>query len=373
MEQPSARAAVRAAGRMAAWRLHAYGAPPELRLDAARVPPLRAPADVRVRVHHASVNPLDVAMTTGYGSRVLNTLRALTGQEGGEFPLVPGRDFVGEVAAAGPGARLRRGARVWGVVPPHRPGAHADYVVLDQRWVGPAPRTLGAEAGGALYAALSASAALRAAGVWAHGARARRVLLLGAGGVGLAALQLLVAHGAEVVVGCSGEQRAAALSRGAAAVLDRHGPDYGQQLVSAGPYYAIIDCAGLGGWEAASRPWQYSRFVTLSTPLLSETDARGVACGAAVAAATLAAQCGAAARTAPRAAHTAPWPPHVRWAYFVPRADDIELLRRMAERGQFSVAVERVYPWKRAKEAYERAARGAARGKLLIDFTDDAE
>lgn len=50
------------AGRMRAWRLHAYGALPELRLQEARVPALRAPHDVLVRVRAASLNPIDVAM-----------------------------------------------------------------------------------------------------------------------------------------------------------------------------------------------------------------------------------------------------------------------------------------------------------------------
>lgn len=48
--------------RMRAWRLHAYGALPELRLEEARVPALRTPRDVLVRVRAASLNPLDVAM-----------------------------------------------------------------------------------------------------------------------------------------------------------------------------------------------------------------------------------------------------------------------------------------------------------------------
>ncbi|XP_053606943.1 reticulon-4-interacting protein 1, mitochondrial isoform X2 [Plodia interpunctella] len=309
--------AVRGLGRMAAWRAHAYAAPQELRLDAARVPPLRAPSDVRVRVHQTSLNPLDVAMTGGYGSRVLNTLRALEGGEGVEFPLVPGRDFVGEVAEAGPGARLRPGSRVWGVVPPHRPGAHADYVVLDQRWV---------------------------------------------------------------VVGSAGEQSETARALGAVAALDRHAADYPQALELAGPYDAIIDCAGLGGDEAGARRWRFKRFVTLTTPLLRETDARGLVAGGVVAAAQLAAQCLSAASGAWSGAGSGAWsgagsapacPPHVRWAYFVPRADDIELLRRLAERGEFTVAVERVFPWRAARAAYERAARGRARGKLLLDFTDD--
>lgn len=55
--------ALRGAGRMAAWRAHAYArGAAELRLEAARVPALRAPDHVLVRVHAASINPLDVAM-----------------------------------------------------------------------------------------------------------------------------------------------------------------------------------------------------------------------------------------------------------------------------------------------------------------------
>lgn len=49
-------------GRMRAWRIHAYGPTTELRLEEARVPPLRAPDEILVRVHASSVNPIDVAM-----------------------------------------------------------------------------------------------------------------------------------------------------------------------------------------------------------------------------------------------------------------------------------------------------------------------
>lgn len=124
------------AARMRAWRLHAYGAARDLRLEAARVPALRAPGDVLVRVRAASLNPIDVAMLAGYGARALNALRALEGAaDGVEFPLVPGRDFVGHVVRAGPDSRLRPGQRVWGVLPPHRQGCHADFVVVKDEWV----------------------------------------------------------------------------------------------------------------------------------------------------------------------------------------------------------------------------------------------
>ncbi|XP_050549337.1 LOW QUALITY PROTEIN: reticulon-4-interacting protein 1, mitochondrial-like [Spodoptera frugiperda] len=373
------------AARMRAWRLHAYGAARDLRLEAARVPALRAPGDVLVRVRAASLNPIDVAMLAGYGARALNALRALEGAaDGVEFPLVPGRDFVGHVVRAGPDSRLRPGQRVWGVLPPHRQGCHADFVVVKDEWAGPAPAALSdAEAAGALYAALTACAALRAAGLGAGAAgggapgaagRAPRVLLLGLGGVGQAALQLLAARGAHVLVGAAADLAPLAARLGAAGLLDRHAADYERRLQEAGPYDAVLDCAGLGGEEATARGWQFSRYVTLTSPLLRSMEARGVAAGAVCAAATLAAQNARAAAGARGAGPRAgPLPPQVRWAFFSPSATDIEQLRRLAERGQFGVCVEQVFPWWSGAEAYERAQRGAARGKLVLDFTAEAE
>ncbi|KAI8426657.1 hypothetical protein MSG28_005426 [Choristoneura fumiferana] len=230
-------------GRMAAWRAHAYcegdahAAAGALRLEGARRPARRAPNDVLVRVAAASINPIDLAIVGGYGARVLGALRGLAGG-GVEFPLVPGRDFAGTVAGAAPGAALAPGARVWGVVPPHRPGSHAQYVVVDRSWVGEAPRTLSdLEAGGALYAGLTACAALRAGGLWpgrGGGGAARRVLLLGLGGVGQAALRLLARAGHAVVAAVAPDQLAAAAALGAAP-RDRHLPDHQDTLRRDGP------------------------------------------------------------------------------------------------------------------------------------------
>ncbi|XP_039755671.1 reticulon-4-interacting protein 1, mitochondrial [Pararge aegeria] len=345
------------AARMAAWRVHAYGSCAELRLESARVPALRAPDDVLVRVRATSVNPLDVAMIGGYGARVLGAWRAADGAADA-LPLVAGRDFSGTVARAGPAARLRRGAAVWGVVPPHRAGAHAQYVLVKDRWAGPAPRALPPlQAGGAPFAALSACALLRAAGLAPGGAGARgaRVLLLGLGGAGQAALQLLAAAGARVLAGCARELRPLALRLGAAQALDREAADYDAALEDCGPYDAILDCAGLGGAEAGARRWRFGRYATLSGPLLRRTDGAGLLAGALGAGADLLAH---------NVAARAP----VRWAYFAPAPRDLELLRRRAERGQFSVRVERVFGWWEADRAYEQLARGHARGKLLLDF-----
>ncbi|CAG4972779.1 unnamed protein product [Parnassius apollo] len=197
-------------------------------------------------------------------------------------------------------------------------------------------------------------------------ARSARVLLLGLGGVGHAALQLLVYSGAQVVVGCSGDLCPRAMSMGASVAFDRHAADYDRLLEESGPYEAILDCAGLGGAEAGARRWRFARYVTLSAPLLRATDASGPLPGAARALAALAQQIAAAhAAGVVTAGSVAP----VRWAFFSPDAQDLQLLRKLADAGKFKVEVERVFPWWAGAEAYEHAATHSARGKLVLDFT----
>ncbi|GBP15825.1 Reticulon-4-interacting protein 1 homolog, mitochondrial [Eumeta japonica] len=266
------RAKVTARDKMYAWQIHSYGELSELRLDEARVPSLRGPDEILVRVHASSINPLDIAMIGGYGSRIFNTLRTLEGvgaKEGVEFPLVLGRDFCGVVERAGPDAvnRLSPGTLVWGVVPPHWPGAHAEYVVVKERWAGPAPRALSElEAGGALYAALTARAGLLVAGlgVRKNEARRARVLLLGVGGVGSAALQLLVHSGAELLndlLISKGDVEALKLKREQLAVNRSHSRKYSSNCKidpRERKNYICRACAGSGYWNSSDTNY-YSR------------------------------------------------------------------------------------------------------------------
>lgn len=113
------------------------------------LPFLRNPNSILVKVKAASLNPLDLLMTKGYGKVALEMYARLFpegqgyyGQATSAFDsgrLVPGRDFSGEVVDLGsvwgdPQARrmepLRLGDQVWGTVYPAYQGTLAEYVVV---------------------------------------------------------------------------------------------------------------------------------------------------------------------------------------------------------------------------------------------------
>lgn len=54
-----------------------------------------------------------------------------------EFPLTLGRDFSGIVTRKGMSVReeIQVNDKVWGVVPLHRSGSHAEYVLVDENCV----------------------------------------------------------------------------------------------------------------------------------------------------------------------------------------------------------------------------------------------
>jgi NADPH:quinone reductase-like Zn-dependent oxidoreductase len=170
--------------------------------------------EVLVRVHAASVNPVDVA----------NRERGLlTGQP----PFVLGYDVSGTVEAVGPGVTLyARGDEVFGMLPfPHGHGAHAQYVVAPTRVFVPKPETLDhVQAAAIPLAGLTAWQALvDTAGI----GEGSRVLINGAaGGVGHLAVQVAKARGAYVIALASAANAAFVRSLGADEVIDYAATDF---------------------------------------------------------------------------------------------------------------------------------------------------
>lgn len=310
------------------WRAHQHGAAgKELNREQTREPRLNSPDDALVRVIATSVNPIDFAMINGYGSFVLKLLRTMTGG-GDEFPLVVGRDVVG-VVERGP----RCGQTIWGSVPPQHSGAMSQLMLMKESWIGPAPTKAPSSQSAAIpFAGLTAASAARIGGmaIGERGASAgARVLLYGLGGVGELLLQLLHHAGASVVAVCGSQPDTAGC---ATAVLDRRGANLSQEIRDLGPYDAVFDCAGLGGEFASSLPCDARVYVTLSSPLLSQCDARGLLCGMLASAGQLARQTAAAN------------PTRVRWAYYVPCTRTLSMLQKLVDAGELRATVQ-VHSW----------------------------
>lgn len=149
-----------------------------------RPTPAPGPHEVLIRVHASAMNRADVL------------------QRQGRYPPppgapsdVPGMELAGTVVARGPGAdRWPLGARVFGLV---AGGAHAEYVSAHEDTLAAVPESLDWIAAGAVPEAfITAFDALEQAG-----ARAGESVVIHAvaSGVGLAAVQLVRARGAEAL------------------------------------------------------------------------------------------------------------------------------------------------------------------------------
>lgn len=205
---------------MRALCLTSIGRPGNLALVDIPRPVLRAPDEVRIGVHAAALNRLDLAVATG-----------LPGVPRPTFPHVVGTDAAGVVLEIGPAVtHLRPGDRVvvnpgvscgtcdacaakqeifcrhFGVLGEHRPGMAAEEVVLPARNVLPITGDWSwAEAGAFSLATLSAWRMLTTR---ARLAVDEAVLIWGiGGGVALAALQIASHIGARALVTSSSRDK----------------------------------------------------------------------------------------------------------------------------------------------------------------------
>lgn len=115
-------------------KIDRFGTPEVLQLQDAPAPQ-SAPDEVLVRVAYAGLNPVDAKIRDG-SNRLAEQL---------ELPAVLGREFVGEIVAAGDDVDLIRlglqvGSRVFGVRPgDDLRGAYAEMITIDPTAVAPVP------------------------------------------------------------------------------------------------------------------------------------------------------------------------------------------------------------------------------------------
>jgi NADPH:quinone reductase-like Zn-dependent oxidoreductase len=218
-----------------------YGSPDVLRLSEIDRPAVMDDG-VLVRVHAASVNPVDWHSMTGtpYLVRMQAGLRKPKSKE-------LGVDFAGTVEEVGKDVeQFQPGDEVFGA----RNGSLAEYVcVREERAVVHKPAGVTFEDAGAVaVAAISALQGLRDKGKIQSG---QKVLINGAsGGVGSFAVQVAKWFGAEVTAICSTRNVETARSIGADRVIDYTQEDFTR---NGERYDLILDVAGNRSWSEYKR------------------------------------------------------------------------------------------------------------------------
>ncbi|OHV39094.1 MULTISPECIES: NADPH:quinone oxidoreductase family protein [Pseudofrankia] len=227
------------------------GAPEVIQVKEIDTPPV-GPGQVRVGVRAAAVNFPDVLVIAG------------TYQVKAPVPFVPGSEFAGIVEEVGDGVTgLAPGDRVAGTV---FVGAFAQQVVCAADSVRPVPD--GVDDRSAAAFSVGHRTSYHVLRSMARVQPGDRVVVLGAGGgVGLAAVQLAVALGAEVTaVANSSDKLQAAAANGATTLIDNEAEDLRKALKVAHPagVDVVVDMVGGDLSEAALRALRFDgRFVTI--------------------------------------------------------------------------------------------------------------
>jgi NADPH:quinone reductase-like Zn-dependent oxidoreductase len=187
--------------------------------------------DVLVRIHAASVNPLDLKIRNGELKPLLPY----------KLPIVLGNDLAGVVVKTGPRVHgFKPGDAVYAKPRQDRIGAFAEYLALNERDVAPKPERLDmTEAASLPLVALTAWQALV---VKARLQPEQKVLIhAGSGGLGSIAIQLAKHLGATIATTTSTSNAGWVKDLGADVVIDYKTQDFAAELTG---YDVVLDTQG---------------------------------------------------------------------------------------------------------------------------------
>ncbi|KAL7387835.1 hypothetical protein ABVT39_002269 [Epinephelus coioides] len=363
---------------MSAWVIDQYGTNEVLKYtEEIPMPVVSSPSEVMIKVHAASLNPLDVSMRGGYGAKLLklrrDPLSVMSSDNDSEFPLILGRDVSGVVVDCGSEVtHVVPGDEVWAAIPPWKQGSLAEFVTLTEYEVSHKPKLLShTEAASIPYVANTAlSALVNAGGLCRHNSSNKRqapaVLITGgSGGVGTFSIQLLKAWGAHVTVTCS--QNAEGLVRGLGAdeVVDYTAGDAPRQLEMMEKFDVILDNVGGETEEWAVgllKPWSGAKYVTLVTPLLLNTDSMGLLDGAFHAGLTLQSKA---------MQNIISSGVFYRWGFYTPDGPALDEVSRLVDAVKILPVVEAQFPFTQVPQAFQKLEQGHARGKTVVRVDDE--
>ncbi len=219
---------------MRAIQVTRFGGPEVLRMTELPIP-VPGPGEILVHVKAAGLNFADVFARLGIYPNIPKP------------PFVPGIEYSGVIEQLGTGVRgLKKGDRVFGF---SRQGAYAEYVVGPRDFVKRMPRTMTfEEAASFTVMFLTASHGLEAL---AHASPGETVLIhAGAGGVGIACIQIAKHLGLRVIATVGSEEKVGiAKAQGADEVINYSVEDFTKavrRITGSNGVDIIMD--GVGAW-----------------------------------------------------------------------------------------------------------------------------
>ena len=289
--------------------------------------PTCGPEDVMIKVHAASINPVDWKVRSG-------NLKIITGST---FPKILGNECAGEVAETGSRVKkFKKGDHiiVWPGV--RRLGAFAEYACSGETATFLKPKNIAFEEAACIpIAGLTALQALRDKGRIASG---KKVLINGAsGGVGHFAVQIAKIFGAEVSGVCSGANLDFVKSLGADRVIDYTKQDFTKGTEGYDLIFDAVSKRSFGDCKSVLAP---NGCYVSTLPSLS----------------VVVSQYGTGFFTAKKA----------RTVWVAPNESDLAWMTSRIEAGKIKVMISRVYSLDQAKEALSQSETGKTRGKIVL-------
>ena len=281
-----------------------------------------------VEVKAASINPVDWKIRNG-------DVKVITGSK---FPRIYGSDFAGIVRETGKGVTgFKSGDRVYGSrsVLFNRLGAMAQLRAVDQDLVRAIPEGMSFNEAAALpIAALTALNGLRKCGVKAGS----RVLINGGtGGVGHFAVQIARTRGANVTATCSTGNRELAMKMGADEVMG-YSPE--ELAATDKKFDAVVDAYGKMEFRYVchllKRGGTYTSTLFIPPPYLSMILVRLV------------------------------FGKKLESANIRRRPEDWKEIENLFAEGKLKPLLENIFPLEKAADAFELAAKGKPRGKIVV-------
>ncbi len=331
---------------MRAARIHEYGEANVLTVD--EVPkPSPGARDVLVRVHAASVNPVDTKIRAGSQQGAVRL----------RLPWILGLDVAGVVEEVGKSVRgFAVGDEVVSSPSHRRPGTYAEWVAIDEREVAHKPKKLDFNHAATLpLVGLTAWACLVEK---AHVAPGDRVLIhAGAGGVGVIAIQIAKHFGATVATTASTRNVDFLKELGADVVIDYTQQEFDEELSD---YDAVLESLGP---DIAKRSLSVLRrgghLTSINTGLPAAADRYGPTLGVVAVALRIVGS-----TISARIAHGIKYSTVVRR----PNGKTLAEICALVDRGSIQPVIAEVFPLERIADAHRAQESQRTRGKLVIQI-----